>query len=86
MRLLKEPLLHFLFIGGLLFAAYAAIAPDEEAAPTEPVIRIAAADPEWLKEMWTRQWHRPPADGEPPAWSQSAEGGGARPRGSGTGS
>ena len=64
MRLLKEPLLHFLFIGGLLFAAYAAIAPGEEAAPTEPVIRITAADAEWLKEMWTRQWHRPPTNGE----------------------
>ena len=53
-----------MLLGGLLFAAYAALAPGEEAAPTEQAIRITAADADWLKEIWTRQWHRPPTDEE----------------------
>jgi hypothetical protein len=64
MRLLREPLLHFVVLGGLLFAAHAALAPGEETVPREPVIHITAADADWLKEMWTRQWRRPPTDGE----------------------
>lgn len=54
MRLLKEPLLHFLVLGAILFADHAALALSEEAGPTAQVIRITAADADWLKEMWTR--------------------------------
>ncbi|MBQ0820296.1 hypothetical protein KBI52_08740 [Microvirga sp. HBU67558] len=64
MRLLKEGLLHFLALGGLLFAAYAALLPGEETGTSLPVIWITAADTEWLKEMWARQWRRPPTDAE----------------------
>jgi parvulin-like peptidyl-prolyl cis-trans isomerase-like protein len=65
MRLLKEPLLHFLAIGGILFAAYAAFDPSgQEGAAAPPTIHLTAADAEWLKEMWTRQWRRPPNDEE----------------------
>ncbi|MBB3020495.1 hypothetical protein FHR70_003581 [Microvirga lupini] len=60
MRLLKEPLLHFLVLGGLLFAAHAAVAPSEDKAPSASAVRITEADADWLKEMWTRQWRRPP--------------------------
>jgi hypothetical protein len=65
MRLLKEPLLHFLAIGGILFAAHAAYDPsDREGAAAPPTIHLTAADAEWLKEMWVRQWRRPPNDEE----------------------
>ena len=64
MRLLKEPLLHFVVLGGLLFAAHAALAPGEDATSTAPVIRITKADADWLRQMWTRQWQRPPTDEE----------------------
>lgn len=64
MRLLKEPLLHFLAIGGLLFAVHAALGSSKEAAPTAPAIRITTADADWLREMWARQWRRPPTDEE----------------------
>lgn len=64
MRLLKEPLLHFLALGGLLFAAHAAFGPSEKTAPSVPVVRITAADASWLREMWERQWRRPPTDEE----------------------
>jgi hypothetical protein len=62
--MLKEPLLHFLALGGLLFAAHAALSTGEEVATSLPVVRITAADTEWLKEMWARQWRRPPTDRE----------------------
>lgn len=64
MRLLKEPLLHFLALGGLLFAAQATLRPGQETAPSTAVVRITTADADWLREMWTRQWRRPPTDEE----------------------
>jgi hypothetical protein len=64
MRLLKEPLLHFVVLGGLLFAAYSAFGTARQETQPLPVIRMTAADAEWLKAMWTRQWRRPPTDEE----------------------
>lgn len=59
---LKEPLLHFLVAGGLLFAAYAVLNRGE--ARTPEAIRITAAEINWLRETWTRQWQRPPTEDE----------------------
>lgn len=59
----REPLLHFLVLGGLLFAGHAALNPGDEAAAA-PAVRITAADTDWLTQMWTRQWQRPPTDEE----------------------
>ncbi|MFL5158393.1 MAG: peptidyl-prolyl cis-trans isomerase [Microvirga sp.] len=64
MRLLKEPLLHFVMLGGLMFAAYSAFGTARQEAQPQPVIRMSAADAEWLRAMWTRQWRRPPTDEE----------------------
>jgi len=65
-RLLREPLLHFLALGGLLFVVHAVIDAGAEEQPEGPsrIVRISAADAEWLKGMWVRQWHRPPTDEE----------------------
>lgn len=64
MRLLREPLLHFLALGGLLFAAHAALGTSKEDASLAPSVRITAADAGWLRQMWARQWRRPPTDEE----------------------
>jgi len=64
MRLLKEPLLHFLALGALLFAAHAIVGPSEDKVSSAPAIKITEADTDWLKEMWTRQWRRPPTGEE----------------------
>jgi hypothetical protein len=64
MRLLKEPLLHFVVLGGLMFAAYSALGTDQPTVQPQPVIHMTAADAEWLKGMWTRQWRRPPTEEE----------------------
>ncbi len=66
MRLLKEPLLHFLIAGSFLFGAYSWFirgAADEAKAECRAV-RITANEVEWLKEIWSRQWQRPPTEAE----------------------
>jgi hypothetical protein len=62
MRLLREPLLHFLLVGALLFA-FDAILRD---APPPPghVIRISNAEIDRLRAQWTKQSQRPPAPAE----------------------
>jgi hypothetical protein len=63
MNLLKEPLLHFLVVGAVLFGAYAWLnrgAPENSAG----VVRITAGEVAWLKETWARQWQRAPDDRE----------------------
>lgn len=59
---LKEPLLHFLLAGALLFAVYGSLNREEINNPE--TIRITAAEISWLKETWARQWQRPPAEDE----------------------
>ena len=62
MRLIREPLLHFILIGGVLFAADAALR--EDAAPSDQVIRITEAEIDRLQVQWTRQYQRPPTPAE----------------------
>ena len=62
---LKEPLFHFLVAGAVLFAAYEWLNHGkEDDATNERVVRITAAQVEWLKESWARQWQRPPSEAE----------------------
>jgi hypothetical protein len=60
MRMLREPLLHFLLIGGLLFATYSWLRRGacDDTAPAG--VRITASEVAWLKETWSRQWQREP--------------------------
>ena len=60
MKLLKEPLLHFLVLGATLFGAYAW--QNRGTGEKNPVVqvRIGAGDVQWLKETWARQWQREP--------------------------
>lgn len=58
--LLREPLMHFLILGGLLFAAYAWINRGGREAPG--VVRITAQEVDWLREVWVRQWQRTPSE------------------------
>jgi hypothetical protein len=59
---LKEPLLHFLVAGGLLFAAYTWL--NRGGGEVPGVVRITAAEVHWLKATWARQWQRPPSEQE----------------------
>ena len=66
MRFLKEPLLHFLIAGGVLFAAHAWLnrEADESVGAAARTVRITANEVEWLKQTWARQWQRSPSEDE----------------------
>jgi len=62
-RALREPLVHFLLIGALLFAVYAWLTPSS-AQPSSNRIELTAADLNLLRITWTAQWQRPPTPAE----------------------
>ena len=64
MTVFKEPLLHFLLAGAVLFGAYSWINRAAEKPNAATQIRFDAADVQWLAENWTTQWRRPPTPDE----------------------
>lgn len=63
-RLLREPLLHFVVIGALLFAGYQLVSgPDLEPANPE-IITVADTDIERLDASFERTWRRSPTEAE----------------------
>jgi hypothetical protein len=63
MKLLKEPLLHFVVIGGLLFAAYQHFNP-KGGEPGETEIVVSAGRIEQLSAIFSRTWQRRPTKEE----------------------
>lgn len=61
-RLLAEPLLHFLVLGGLLFAVFHLVSGDE--AMRAGKIVVTAGRIQQLEALFTRTWQRPPTDAE----------------------
>src|SRR5690349_20816705 len=57
-RLLRDPLLHFLLIGALIFAVFSRPAADERS--DDHQITVTAADVGRLDLAFTRTWNRPP--------------------------
>jgi parvulin-like peptidyl-prolyl isomerase len=63
-RLLREPLFHFLIAGALLFGGYEWWTRDAQAAPTEDAVKIGQGEVRWLRETFTSQWRREPTSKE----------------------
>ena len=62
-RIAKEPLVHFLIIGAVLFAVYAAV--DDSPPPDDPDrVEISDAEVEGLASSFNRTWRRQPNDTE----------------------
>ena len=61
-RLIKEPLLHFLVLGVMLFFLFFQVADPNLDSPEK--IIVTQADLERLKSQWQRQWRRPPTQQE----------------------
>jgi hypothetical protein len=66
MRLLKEPLVHFLVAGAALFAAYAWMNGSAANSNTDRAhqLNVSKGDVEWLAQNWSTQWRRPPTQEE----------------------
>ena len=62
MRLLREPLLHFVLLGGILFGLYSFANEGGGEAPGEIV--VTAGQIASLQESFERVWRRPPSAGE----------------------
>jgi parvulin-like peptidyl-prolyl isomerase len=60
-RVLREPLLHFLIVGGLLFGGYAWWTRGIPAASLEGAVRIGEGEVRWLRETFASQWRRDPS-------------------------
>ena len=57
-KLLSEPLVHFLLLGGALFLLYAGLSKDQ-AGPREDVV-VTTGQIENLSATFAKAWHRPP--------------------------
>ena len=62
-RLIKEPLLHFLVIGAALFILYGFMG-QQEAEEQERAITITTGEINWLTDTWKKRWNRPPTPEE----------------------
>lgn len=63
MKLLREPLLHFVALGASLFLVYTVVS-DAFRSDASRRIEISGSEIEVLAETWQRQWQRPPTEEE----------------------
>ena len=64
MKLIREPLLHFVVGGTILFAGYAWVNSEEGNTNGLEPVRIGEGEVRWLKETWANQWFREPSTPE----------------------
>src|SRR6185369_13930540 len=61
-RLLREPLLHFLLLGGVLFVIFGRGGPEPPAGGTEIV--VTTTDIQRIAAGFSATWQRPPSENE----------------------
>jgi peptidyl-prolyl cis-trans isomerase C len=62
-KLLKEPLLHFMLIGAMIYLLYGLFAeplPEED----DKTIVVTVGELEWMRSAWQKRWNRPPTPAE----------------------
>jgi len=64
LKLLREPLLHFVVAGAVLFGGYELFNRGEMAPPATDPVHIGEGDIRWLKDTFANQWQRPPTEDE----------------------
>src|SRR3954451_19611966 len=64
MKLLREPLLHFVLAGALLFGVYALMVGRVPSANGEKPVTIGEGEVRWLRETFASQWRRAPTSQE----------------------
>lgn len=63
MKLLREPLLHFLLIGAAFFLVYGLFSQPASGV-ADRTITVSSQKIEWLKSTWEQRWNRPPTPEE----------------------
>jgi hypothetical protein len=59
----KEPLLHFLIIGALVFVLFSIVNKEEDIVSGNKII-VSTAEIERLSNIWSKKWNRPPTETE----------------------
>ena len=59
MKLLREPLVHFMFIGAIIYLLYAVFAEPLPEADDKTIV-VTAGEIEWMQTAWQKRWNRPP--------------------------
>ena len=59
MKLLREPLVHFMFIGAAIYLLYAVFAEPVPEADDKTIV-VTAGEVEWMQTAWQKRWNRPP--------------------------
>jgi hypothetical protein len=62
-KLLREPLVHFLFIGAAIYLLYGVFA-EPALEETDKTIVVSAGEIEWMQTSWQKRWNRPPTEAE----------------------
>ncbi len=63
MKFLREPLLHFMFIGAAIYLLYAVFS-EPAAKETDKTVVVSAGEIEWMNTAWQKRWNRPPTTEE----------------------
>ena len=63
MKILREPLVHFMLIGAVIYMLYGVFA-EPAAEETDKTIIVSAGEIEWMQTAWQKRWNRPPTDKE----------------------
>jgi hypothetical protein len=56
-KLLREPLVHFMFIGAAIYLLYGIFA-EPVSEEVENTIVVSAGEIEWLQTAWQKRWNR----------------------------
>jgi len=62
-KLLREPLLHFMFIGAAIYLLYSVFAEPLPEADDKTIV-VSAGEVEWMQTAWQKRWNRPPTSQE----------------------
>ena len=62
-KLYKEPLLHFLIIGALIFVVFSIVNKEEKSMSGNKIV-VSTAEIERLSSIWSKKWNRPPTETE----------------------
>jgi len=58
-KLLREPLLHFMFIGAAIYLLYGVFAEPVPEGDDKTIV-VSAGEIEWMQTSWLKRWNRPP--------------------------
>ena len=64
MKLLREPLLHFLLAGAILFGGYSWLNQGTPTSQEQDPVRIGEGEVRWVRETFAGQWRRDPTPDE----------------------